>query len=321
MKEIILNFPKQFKVGLETAKKIRIRKKFNKVIVCGMGGSALPGTIFKMWLRLNKINLVLLTHSTYGLPNLADKDSLIICISYSGNTEETISSFKEVLAKKLSVIVISSGGKLEELAKKHKIPFAKIPSGIPPRTALGFQFSALFQILINCRLIKTDLKSILSLEKKLNPETLENYGKALAKKIKNRIPVIYSSFYFKELATIWKIKFNENSKIPAFANYFPELNHNEMVGYTFPNKDFYILILRDKADQIRILKRMELTSQLLKKSLVPVDFVEIKGNDIFEKIFSNILLSDWVSYYLALEKKIDPVPTVIIEEFKKRMKK
>ena len=148
----------------------------------------------------------------------------------------------------------------------------------------------------------------------------------MARKLKNRIPIIYASYQNRELARIWKIKFNENSKVPAFANYFPELNHNEMVGFerisSFQPPIFrpYVLILRDLADHPRIQKRMKLTADILRKKKVAVDFIEINGKDNLSKVFSTLLLSDWASYYLALNYKVDPSPVKTVEDFKQRMK-
>lgn len=322
MRQIILDLPKQFRVGLKVAENIGKKGDFDKVIVCGMGGSALPGYILKIWLEEKKVNLPLAIHSDYYLPYWVNKKNLIICISYSGNTEETLSAFEEARKKNLKIITITSGGKLNELSKSSKIPLAIIPPGFPPRMALGFQFAALVKILVNCGLLKNHLTEILSLENTLNPVTLEGDGQKLAKKLKNKVPLIYSSRRLRHLALIWKINFNENSKIPAFSNYFPEMNHNELVGFTKTNQlPLFIIILRELADQPRILKRMELFAEILKEKKIPVEFIDIKGKEILDKIFNNILLSDWVSYYLALEYKIDPTPVKLNDEFKRRLGK
>lgn len=320
MRQMILDFPKQFRVGLEAAKNVKVPGKFDAVLICGMGGSALPGDILAMWLQAYKIGLPLCIHRNYGLPYQVDERHLIICISYSGNTEETLSSFEEAWRKKIPLVAISSGGRLAELCQKHKIPFAKIPTGSQPRMALGFQFAALMKILVNCGIIKNGLENISSLEKDLKPQKIKDQGKKLSKKIKGKIPVIYASDRLKSLARIWKIKFNENSKIPAFYNYFPELNHNEITGFENHQEQFSIVILRDRADYPRILRRMELTAQILRKKGLRIDIVDLKGKDILYKIFSNILLADWASYYLALEYGVDPTPVKIIEEFKKKLK-
>ena len=154
-------------------------------------------------------------------------------------------------------------------------------------------------------------------------KSIKQISEEVAKKLVNKVPLVYASNKFKCLARIWKIKFNENSKIPAFYNYFPELNHNEMVGFTQINKKnnaFHVIILRDKNDHLRSLKRMKFFANLMKTKGIEVDFIEIKNGDLLFKIFSTLLLGDWVSYYLALEYKVDPTPVKIVEEFKKKLK-
>ncbi|MDP2663948.1 MAG: bifunctional phosphoglucose/phosphomannose isomerase, partial [bacterium] len=282
--------------------------------------------ILRMTAKDLKVKAPLYVHRNYNLPYWADKDCLAIFVSYSGNTEETLSAFQEGQRKKLPSVVITSGGKLALLANRKKIALVKIPPGLPPRMSMGLQFSALVTILSNCKLLDFNLNVVSSLEKRLQPKRLERKGKLLARKLKNRIPVIYASYRNKELARIWKIKFNENSKVPAFANYFPELNHNEMVGFerisSFQPSIFkpYILILKDPADHPRIQKRMKLTADILRGKKVAVDFIEINGKDNLSKVFSSLLLSDWASYYLALNYKVDPSPVKTVEDFKQRMK-
>jgi glucose/mannose-6-phosphate isomerase len=159
--------------------------------------------------------------------------------------------------------------------------------------------------------------------KKATPK-LEKSGQAIAKKLSKKIPVVYSSNRMGVVAHIWKIKFNENSKIPAFYNCFPELNHNEMVGYTeikkLGAKNFYTILLQDSTDHPRILKRMDLTAKIIKKSGVGVQIIQMQTGTLLFKIFSGLLLGDWVSYYLALKQSIDPTPVKMVEEFKKLMK-
>jgi len=319
-RQIILDFPKQFRVGLKAAENVKVPGKFKGVIICGMGGSALPGDILEMWVRDRRIALPLYIHRDYGLPYLTDKKRLIVCISYSGNTEETITAFGEARKRKLPLTAIASGGKLVKLCQKYQIPIAKIPQGYQPRMALGFQFAALMKIMVNCGIIKDDSRNILALEKSLEPEKLKNRGEKMAKKLTAKIPIIYASERLKNLARIWKIKFNEVSKILSHTDYFPELNHNEMSGFTNPQGRFHVIILRDQDCHPRILKRIKLTAEMIKEKGVGVDIIDINGKDILFKIFSNIILGDWVSYYLALAYRVDPILIKLQEEFKKKMK-
>ena len=145
----------------------------------------------------------------------------------------------------------------------------------------------------------------------------ENQGKELASKIRGKTPVIYSSPKYKPVAMIWKIKINENAKTPAFWNFFPELDHNEMVGFTNPQGKFFIIMLKDSEDDPRNLKRFDATSKLLREKGVESEIVEMHGNNVFSKMFSSLNLADWTSYYLALEYGQDPTPVDMVEKLKK----
>ncbi len=323
MYKIILDFPKQFQVGIEAAKNIGISNRFDKVLICAMGGSALPGDILGTWLADYKIKLPLYIHRDYGLPHYVDKKHLIICISYSGNTEEILNSFEEARAKKYKIIAITSNGRLAELCKKYRIPAAIIPPPlIPPRLALGVLFAALLQTLINHNLLpESYIKEILKIGESLSPKKLGSQGKELAKKLKNKVLLIYASDKLKALAQIWKINFNENSKTFAFSNCIPEMNHNEINGFENSQGKFHLILLHNPSDHPRIQKRMKLTADIAKRKGINVDIINIRGKDILHKVFSNILLANWTSYWLALEYKIDPTPVKVIEELKQKLKR
>jgi len=343
MREVILDFPKQFKIGNLNCENLKFKSKklksFSNIIICGMGGSALPGDVLQLTNRnLQTTTLPIIVHRDYGLPKETNKNSLIICISYSGNTEETISAFNEAQKRRIKAFVISSGGKLIEFAKKYKIPFVLVPSGIQPRCALGYQFSALVKILSDIGVIKNIDKILEKLENILEPQKIEVEGKNLAKKLLGFIPIVYSSNKWKVVSKIWKIKFNENSKLPSFFNFFPELNHNEMVGIGQTQINSakkllkFLFLIDSKEDHKRNLKRMRTTAKIFKDKGFGVIFVDIdrltrkaKKTDnktlyFFEKLFSSILLGDWVSYYLAIFQKIDPTPVNLVEEFKNKIK-
>ncbi|MDO8530036.1 MAG: bifunctional phosphoglucose/phosphomannose isomerase [bacterium] len=321
MKQVIKDFPLQLEAGLELAKDLNLKGKFKNVVVCGLGGSALPADITVAL----EPKLALSVHRDYDLPTSATKESLIICISYSGNTEETLSAFAEALKQGFSIIGIASGGKIEALCQANGLPFIKIPGGIQPRSALGYMLSTLIAILEKVDLIK-NLSDKISNAVQILQEAcpaLEKEGQQLAKKLIGKIPVIYAAHADESaaIARIWKIKFNENSKIPAFYNYLPELNHNEMVGYMQAQKvggqHISVIILKDNSCNERIQKRINLTDSLIKKSGIECQIIELRGNILLDKIFLSLLLADWTSYYLALEYGVDPTPVEIVEEFKK----
>jgi len=318
MKQIILDFPKQFKKGLETARDIKVEGEFDNIVICGLGGSALPSNVLLTYLP--EIKVPVYSHRSYGLPAQTNDKSLIICISYSGNTEETISAYQEAINKNLKVTAITTGGELQKLAEENNLPVAIIPQdAVQPRFALGYQSAALLEILGNAGIIPNQSAILIEMAKNLNPGKTEEQGKALAKTLVDKVPVVYTSARFKAVARIWKIKFNENSKIMSFWNYFPELNHNEMVGLTNLKANFHFIIFSDKDIHHRNLKRMELFADLAKEKGADVDIIEMEGDNALEKMFNTLILGDWVTYYLALEYGQDPVPVKIVEDFKRRL--
>jgi glucose/mannose-6-phosphate isomerase len=328
MRKIILNFPEQFNRGLEAAKKLLLPQKFfpcpENLIICGMGGSALPPELLS-GLKILKTTI----HKSYGLPAQAGHNSLVVCISYSGNTEETISAFKEALKRNLPTIAITTGGKLAKIAEKNKIPVVIISPQLPqtpPRLALGIQFAALSQTLANLHILPNSFIKKINNLKKINSALLEKKSKSLAKKIGQRIPLIYTSEKLKGLGLVWKNNFNENSKTLAFSNYLPEMNHNEIVGFwKIKNKrlknNFIVFILKDSKDHPEILKRMKITSHfLMNKEKVKTEIIEIKGKNDLEKIFNTAILGLWTSYWLAIEYKVDPFKIEIINQIKNKLK-
>ena len=321
MKQAILNFPQQFEAGLKAAEEVKNSQAGKNIIICGMGGSALPANLLITY--KSDLETAVYIPRNYSLPPQANQDSLVICISYSGNTEETLSCYRQAVEKGLEPLAITTGGELKELAEENNLPIAEIPSGIQPRQAIGYQFSALLQILNNCGIVSNQKANLSRLENNLQPKELEQQGKELAEELTNKLPLIYSSEKFKILARIWKIKFNENTKSMAFWNYFPELNHNEMTGFEEIKKQIdpeqlRVLMLKDQEND-KISKRMELTKQLLKEHNVQTREIPIEGNSLLEKLFNSILLSDWTTFYLAKKYGVDPEAVPIIEDFKEQL--
>lgn len=321
IQETIKNFPTQFEFQpkVENAGKL---KKYGAFIVAGMGGSNLAAGLLKIW----NPNLEILQHRDYGLPNFPKanlKNTLLIASSYSGNTEETIDSLKMAMKRKMPVAVVAVGGKLLEIAKKYKAPYIQMPNtGIQPRMALGFSLKSLLKLTGSPK----GLKESEDLKISLKSSEYERVGKVLAKKLKGHIPVIYTSAVNFAIGYNWKIKFNETGKIPAFANVFPELNHNEMTGFDAEDKNrelsqkFFFLFLKDPADHPRILKRMNITERLYRERGFPVEVLILNGKNPFQKIFSSLLIADWTAYYTAQEYGVEAEQVPMVEEFKKLMK-
>jgi glucose/mannose-6-phosphate isomerase len=317
MRDIILNFPKQFEKGISAAENIKIQAEFKSLVVCGMGGSAWPSELLRDWLNFN---FPFYLSKNYNLPPQTDKESLVIISSYSGNTEETLNCYQEAKKRNLKIIGITTGGKLKELCQKDNIPVAILPDDIPaPRLGCGYAFSAMAEILNNCGMIENKSREIIEMAEKINPGLMEEEGKILAEKIGNKIPIIYCSDQIKTLAYIWKIRFNENSKIPAFYNYFPELNHEELNAYVKRNDNLFVIILKDEKDDQRLLKRILLTAEIIESKKIPLQTINLSGEKLLEKIFSSIVLADWASYYLAIKNNVDPLRVELIENFKEKL--
>lgn len=321
MDEIIKNFPKQFEFNPEIINKENFAIK-DKYIVCGMGGSHLSADI----LRDAYPSLDLIVHKNYGLPEMSGerfKESLVIMSSYSGNTEETVSSLLSAINKNLNIAVITSGGKLLALAKENNLPYIKLPEdNIPPRMALGYSLVALLKLTGN----GNKLEEARGLSSSLDIKGLKETGKALSGALLGKIPLIYSSTENRAIAYIYKITFNESVKIPAFYNLFPEFNHNEMEGFDTKTNSlsgelsgkFHIIFLRDNNDHPRVTKRMETTAKLLEH--ISMTTLELERGTALHKIFSAIIVAYWTSVYLAGEYKVVPGPVPLIEEFKNIIK-
>ncbi|MFA6973517.1 MAG: bifunctional phosphoglucose/phosphomannose isomerase [Parcubacteria group bacterium] len=328
LRQVILDSPQQFAAGLELAKNIKIEGDFKLIEISGMGGSSLPANILRIYLnslylknpKKNKA-LGIFQNRSYSLPHEAYKNCLNFFASYSGNTEETIFSLKEAIKHKLPSIGFGTGGKLVELCQKNNIPCVILPAGIQPRYATGYFFAAMFQVLVNCGLIEDMGRELVQLAKKLEKDAkkLEAQGKKIAQKLVGKTPIIYSTPKYKSLAMIWKIKINENAKTPAFYNFYPELNHNEMVGFTLPQGKFHVITLINQDTHPQNIKRMRITAKLLKKNGIDTTFIEMENSNVFHTIFSTLLLGDWISYYLALAYKQDPTPVVMVEDLKKQL--
>jgi len=309
MREALLGFSKQFKYGLALAEGISAEDAESCALV-GMGGSALAGDLLNCWIP----ELGLQVQRNYSCP-LVDSTTLLFACSYSGNTEETLSAFKEAFDSGAQVVAIASGGRLEEEALGLGLPFVKLPEGIQPRCATGYFFSAMTSILEESGFFSGRVDEVSDLHVSADEQT----AKKMASKLKGVIPLVYSSDEWEAVARTCKIKFNENAKIPAFYNVFPELDHNEMVGFANPMAKFHALLLRDSEDHERVKKRMDATQGLLEKKGVKCSSFEMQGASRLEKMFSTLYFFDWVSFSLALAYGIDPEPVEMVEDLKRQL--
>jgi glucose/mannose-6-phosphate isomerase len=294
--------------------------QISNVVIVGMGGSAIGGDIVRR-LAQYESKVPVRVHRDYGLPAFVDESTLVIASSYSGNTEETLSAFTESLKTRAKKMVITSGGKLKQLAEKERIPVFVIDYRAPPRAAFPHSLIPLVGIFQKLGLLadkSVDLHEAADILNQLSGDLAEtrslasNPAKQLAAKLWGRIAVIYGAEILSEVARRWKGEFNENSKAWAFFENFPELNHNAVVGYEFPpeaKERIFVLMLRSSLLRPRNLLRYEVTAKLLAKAGITYEFMESTGKSALSQILSLVLLGDYASFYLSMLNEVDPTST------------
>lgn len=307
--------------------------KVNKMVISGMGGSAVGGDLLKTYLR-DEIKIPIQVVRDYSLPSFVDKQTLVFSNSYSGNTEETLTAYKQAIKAKAKVIAITSGGKLKKLSKQNGNPCIIIPSDLPPRASLGYLFFPMLLTLSKIGVIKPQNKAVdetIKLLKDLSEEMRpqrpisDNYAKQLAVRLYNKVPIIYgASDETGVVALRWRNQFNENSKTFAVSNVFPELDHNEVVGWeTLINvtQSFHLMILEDKDDHPGVKRRIEITKDIIKEKVGAIEHINSRGNSLLARLFSLISLGDFVSTYLAILYDVDPTPVKVIDYLKNELAK
>jgi glucose/mannose-6-phosphate isomerase len=315
MLEVIRSFPNQFAFDPAVVHAEQL-PAFKKYVVLGMGGSQQPSTL----LHRIDASIDIVHHRDYGLPQGVDlSDRLLIASSYSGNTEETIDGALEALRRGLPLAIVTTGGELLRMAREQQIPHVIIPdTGIQPRCALGYAIRSLMAIMG-----RTDLLESSRSLTQLDADRAVSLGTTVAAWCADRVPVVYASTRNEALAYIWKIKYNETGKIPAFCNAVPELNHNEMNGYDVVDAtralsaSTVFILLRDATDDPRIIRRMDVQRDLLRARGLQVEEFDMVGATAEEQIFSTILVADWASLIIAERYGLDPETVKMIEEFKR----
>jgi len=303
------------------------KQRIDKIVVCGMGGSAVAGDLVKRFSRVP-----FFTNRGYLLPVFTNRSTLLVALSYSGNTAETLSALTRGIEAGASILVIASGGKLEQICNAQDLPFLKIPAGYQPRSAVGHLTLPLLAILSRIGLVREIgpwealLAGLAQVKARcsLNTPSDENPAKRLAETLAGHIPVVYGTVDNTDVVAMrFKTQFNENAKQPAFWNAFPELNHNELVSLVradlFANQ--HVLLLENAYDLPENRARIEITSSLLEKSEIPFTKLVAEGKSELAQVFSQIYFGDYLSYYLAILNGVDPTPVEPIENFKRALAK
>lgn len=304
-------------------------KGVKQVIVSGLGGSAISGDLLRS-LTWKKAPFAVTVNRNYLLPAWAGKDSLVVAASYSGGTEETLSVFRQARARRLRILALTSGGALEARARQAKVPVLSFPGGLPPRAALGYSFATLLTALETLGLLPSfqadfdetleGMTRLASLYGPLSP-TARNPAKLLALFLKDKLPVIYAGQdHLDSVGLRWKTQLNENAKQMALLNLVPEMNHNEILGYAFPEKltrrMAVVLLGHPQGDHPRIRRRLELVKGLVAPKAAGLTEIKAQGRSLLAQMISLVYLGDFTSVYLAYLKKVDPTPTPLIDELK-----
>lgn len=318
----LYEFPEMVKIALEKEINIKIDKKPKNLVIAGMGGSAISGDILIDLIK-DKIEIPIEVCRDYDLPNFVNENSLVVIISYSGNTEETISCFNNAVEKNAKVVCITSNGILEKLCKRYRVPLIKVPSNLKPRAAFPFLFISLLRIIDNfekktialdgadeaSKIIEEIRDKNFDKEKKELRKEGEIYDIANIAYKKDAI-IIYCSECLKGVATRIKTQINENSKMLSWFSTIPEINHNEISGWQEVKKsDFIVIFLRDRNESESIRTRIEYTKEILKNKAHVKEIWSI-GNSRLAKLFSLVYQGDILSLYIGKMRKVnvDEVP-------------
>jgi len=331
---VIRSMPRQAREVLDIVDKSEMSLADNScrsLIICGMGGSAIAGDIISAYGQ-DKMTLPVWVQRNYGLPGWAGPSDLAVISSYSGDTEESISAYHQARQNGMRILGITSGGNLKTLCQQNNNPCLMIPGGLPPRGALGYSFFGLWGMLSKLGLLKAarsealeavELLETLASELSTGNPAPKNQAKELAQKLQNHLPVIYSSVdSLWPVARRWTNQINENAKMLSYCAFFPELCHNEIVGWQeLPQirQSTKIVMLSDREDHKSNELRAGIISDILMAEAAEIIKIETRGQSLLARMFSAIFLGDMASYYLALLNQADPTPVERIKFLKSKL--
>jgi glucose/mannose-6-phosphate isomerase len=329
----IYRFPDQMLEAIEIGKNIKLKNKYStckNVILTGMGGSAIGGDVIKTILS-DELKIPFYVNRNYDLPNWVNKNTLVICSSYSGNTEETLSAYEDAVSKGAMIIGISTGGKLSDKLNSDGYDLIKIIGGLQPRAALAYSFIPVLFFLNKIGLASNEKLSDLNNTITILNNKRDNYSIGdssnpifkMAKDIYGMVPVIYGVTDTTGVVALrWKGQLCENSKMIAYHNEIPELNHNEIVGWG-NNLDLLselvVIWLYDKYDNNRIKARQDITKEILNEIDITQHEVHAEGANKIERLLDLINFGDWLSYWCAILHNTDPSPVEKINKLKQAL--
>jgi glucose/mannose-6-phosphate isomerase len=295
------------------------------LVVAGMGGSAIGGALARAAMGDHASRPIFVTRA-YGLPPWTTPDTMVLCASYSGNTEETLACYESAGALGAKRTVVTTGGRLAEMARADGVPVIPLPGGFQPRAAVAYMIVAALEVAALCgagpRLtpeIDVAASHIEQLVTEWGPDAPEDsLAKEIARGLHGTTPVIAGAGLTSPIAYRWKTQINENAKQPCFWNELPELDHNEISGWEGASDvgRFSAVFLDDSDAHPRVKERMDVTERLITGNAAASFRLETRGQTAIERVISLVLLGDLVSIYLAALRGVDPGPVKLIEELK-----
>ena len=308
MKNLINNFPNQIEEAIQIGQTIAPQnKEIDNVVIAGMGGSGIGGKIVSQLLA-DVADITIQAFSDYSLPKFANKKTLLIISSYSGNTEETVNVLQQGLKRGCQIACISSGGQVAELARDNNLLLVSIPGGNPPRAMFAYSFTQQLFVLKAFGIIdgffeNELLKSIQLLT--ADKDAIIDIAKDFAHKLKGRIPVLYSDTWLEGSTKRWCQQINENSKMLCWNNTFPEMNHNELVGWESTDNRNGFILFRTPFDNQRSQLRMDICMPIFTNKCDTILTLNSKGDSKIETALYCIYVGDWMSWFLSEINKVD----------------
>jgi glucose/mannose-6-phosphate isomerase len=304
------------------------------IVVLGMGGSGISGDVVQAVVE-PRLGVPLQTIKGYGpLPEWIGRNSLVFAVSYSGDTEETLEAFEEAHHRGARAVVVSSGGRLGELAASYAVAHVRIPGGLQPRAALGFLALPILAVLVEIGLVpdcsddvEETIATLADIAKRCGREvgTEENAAKRLARSVNGRVPVIYGGTGLGGVAAYrFKCDLNEYGKSVAFYNVIPELDHNELESWDalaeLTRERFVAVLLRDSGEHPRVALRFDLTRKLMEERLATIVEVHSEGTSALARLLSLVMITQLAAIYVGLGYERDPGPVTVLQDLKQRLK-
>jgi glucose/mannose-6-phosphate isomerase len=325
MKRLIQDFPNQLTAAMQWVEQLNLThaaKDIHQVVITGMGGSAIGGILIKQWVA-DYLPVPLAVNQDYTLPAYVNQHTLLIVVSYSGNTEETLQAFQEGLEKQAKIVCMSANGLLSELAQNHHIDWISLPTGRPPRACLEYMLVAMLGVLSFYQLVSrgwtSELRSAIQVLVQKEAD-IQKKAQEIAGLIQGKIPVIYTITAYEGVAIRWRQQLNENSKQLCWHHTIPALNHNEIVGWQDPDDHLLVLMLIGSAVHSRIQAQQAIAQAIIQERNA-CSIIEGPKQSYWSDVLYFIHLGDWVSFYLAQQKATDPLVVENIERVKLSLSK